>query len=147
MTIHNFAIRRTGTGKAELQAVPLPHLPDDYILVRTVAVALNPTDWTTLDAPGAIGTTMGCDYAGVVERVGSAVSRKFAKGDRIAGISHGGMGRSRSKQGSFAQSLQRTMLISKLVLLLVTSLSKETFSSTYRIKCLLRQRVRLEWHW
>ena len=90
MMEQNFAIVRKATGKAELQAVPLPHVPDDYVLVRTVAVALNPTDWTTLDAKGLPGSIMGVDYAGVVEQVGSAVSRNFAKGDRIAGISHGG---------------------------------------------------------
>ncbi len=72
----NFAIVRTATSKAEIQAIPLPHLPDDYILVRTVAVALNPTDWQTLDAQGLPGSIMGCDYAGVVEEVGSAVSTK-----------------------------------------------------------------------
>lgn len=90
MTEQNFAIVRIATGKAELRAVPMPHVPDDYILVRTVAVALNPTDWTTLDAKGLPGSIVGCDYAGVVEQVGPAVSKKFAKGDRIAGISHGG---------------------------------------------------------
>ena len=90
MTEQNFAIVRTETGKAELHVVPLPHLPDDYILVRTVAVALNPTDWTTLDAKGDAGSIMGCDYAGVVEKVGPTVTRNFAIGDRIAGISHGG---------------------------------------------------------
>jgi NADPH:quinone reductase-like Zn-dependent oxidoreductase len=90
MTAQNFAIVRTATGKAELQSIPLPHLPDDYILVKTIAVALNPTDWTTLDAKGDSGSMMGCGYAGVVEKVGSAVTRNFPKGDRIAGISHGG---------------------------------------------------------
>jgi len=33
-------------GKAELVSDrPIPKLRDDYILVKTVAVALNPTDW------------------------------------------------------------------------------------------------------
>ena len=90
MTEQNFAVVRTAIGKAELRPVLLPHLPDDYILVKTVAVALNPTDWTTLDAKGDAGTIVGVDYAGVVEKVGPAVSRDFTKGDRIAGTSQGG---------------------------------------------------------
>lgn len=90
MNEQNFALVRTAVGKAELRAVPLPSLPHDYILVRTAAVALNPTDWTTLDAKGDVGSIVGVDYAGVVDNVGPAVTRKFAKGDRIAGMSQGG---------------------------------------------------------
>ena len=33
--------------------------------------------------------TVGCDFAGVVEEVGSAVTRKWEKGDRIYGFVHG----------------------------------------------------------
>jgi hypothetical protein len=39
------AIKVVGTGKAEVQNVPLPKMRDDYILVKVHAVALNPTDW------------------------------------------------------------------------------------------------------
>ena len=39
------AIKVVGTGKAEIQEVPLPKLRDDYVLVKTKCVALNPTDW------------------------------------------------------------------------------------------------------
>lgn len=91
MTIQNYAIVRTAIGKAELQRVPLPDIPDDSLLVRTVTVALNPTDWTTLEAKGNNGQLVGCDYAGIVEKVGKGVKRRFVKGDRVAGISHGGM--------------------------------------------------------
>lgn len=68
----------------------MPKLPDDYLLIKTVAVAINPTDWTTLDAVGDNGTLVGCDFAGIVEEVGPAVTKKFQKGDRVAGFSHGG---------------------------------------------------------
>lgn len=88
--MQNYGLIRDGAGKAVLRAIPHPRLPDDYILVKTVAVALNPTDWTTLDARGDDGTIVGCDYAGVVEDVGKAVTRPFKKGDRIAGFAHGG---------------------------------------------------------
>ncbi|KAF3760258.1 putative zinc-binding oxidoreductase ToxD [Cryphonectria parasitica EP155] len=86
----NFGLIRRGTGNAVLEPKAVPELQDDYILVRTAAVALNPTDWTTLDAAGDDGTLVGCDFAGVVEAVGSKVTKPFKKGDRIAGFGHGG---------------------------------------------------------
>ena len=91
MTTQNFGLIREGTGNAVLRPIPMPKLRDDYILVRTVAIALNPTDWTTIDAKGDDGTIVGCDYSGIVEEVGSAVTKPFEKGDRISGFSHGGM--------------------------------------------------------
>lgn len=87
----NFALIRRGTGNAVLGPTKVPSLSDDYVLVKTKAVALNPTDWTTLDAPGDDGTIVGCDYAGVVEGVGREAAKRFRKGDRIAGFAHGGM--------------------------------------------------------
>jgi NADPH:quinone reductase-like Zn-dependent oxidoreductase len=89
--LQNFGLLRQSTGTARLQAIPIPKLRDDYIVVRTVAVAINPTDWTSLEAPGDNGTIVGCDYSGVVEDVGKDVTRPFKKGDRIAGFAHGGM--------------------------------------------------------
>ncbi len=88
--MENYGLIREDTGIASLKAIPVPRLRDDYILVRAVAIALNPTDWTTLDAVGDNGTLVGCDYAGIVEEVGRAVKREFKKGDRIAGFAHGG---------------------------------------------------------
>jgi NADPH:quinone reductase-like Zn-dependent oxidoreductase len=87
----NYAIIRTATGTAALQPAPMPDVSDDYLLIKTVAVALNPTDWTTLDAPGDTGTIVGCDYAGVVEKVGKAAKRTWKVGDRVAGWVHGGI--------------------------------------------------------
>ena len=87
----NFGLIRVDTGKAILKPIPIPKLPDDCILVRTVAIALNPTDWTTLEAQGENGSLVGCDFAGIVEEVGPTVTKKFKKGDRVAGFGHGGM--------------------------------------------------------
>lgn len=89
--MQNFGLIRRGAGKAVLEPTKLPTLPDDYVLVKTKAVALNPTDWTTLDATGDDGTIVGCDYAGVVEDVGREAAKRFRKGDRIAGFGHGGI--------------------------------------------------------
>jgi len=88
--MQNFGLLRADTSTAELRAIPIPELRPGYILVKTVAVALNPTDWTSLDAVGQPGTIVGCDYAGIVEQVGSGGSNRFKKGDRIAGFAHGG---------------------------------------------------------
>ena len=90
MKEQNYGIVRESAGRAAIKSIPVPKVPDDYLLVKVVAVALNPTDWTTLDAPGDPGTIVGCDYAGVVVEVGKAVTRKFKEGDRVAGIGHGG---------------------------------------------------------
>lgn len=35
------------------------------------------------------GCTVGCDFSGVVEEVGSKVEKQWQKGDRIAGFVHG----------------------------------------------------------
>ena len=67
----------------------IPTLRDDYILVKTVSVAINPTDWKHVEYVAPPGVLVGCDYSGVVEEVGKAVKKPFKKGDRICGIAHG----------------------------------------------------------
>ena len=69
---------------------PRPRLRPDYLLVKTKAVALNPTDWKHIDKIAKPGVTIGCDLAGVVEEIGSEVTKVFKKGDRIAAFTHGG---------------------------------------------------------
>jgi len=72
----------------ERRSVPVPR--DDQVVVRPAAVALNPTDWRHIAYGRAKeGCIVGCDYAGVVESVGSAVTKKWLPGDRIFGCSHG----------------------------------------------------------
>ena len=84
------AIVYVDKGKAEIKDVSLPVLRDDYILVKVNAVGLNPTDWKHIDLGlTEPGSRVGCDYAGVVEAVGSKVEKKFKKGDRICGVVHG----------------------------------------------------------
>ena len=75
-----------------ITTVPLPHLRDDYILVKPTAIALHPTDWKNIDfASGGnpTGARVGCDYAGIVQEFGSRVTKSFARGDRICGVVHG----------------------------------------------------------
>ncbi|UNI17153.1 hypothetical protein JDV02_003529 [Purpureocillium takamizusanense] len=69
---------------------PVPKLRDDYILVKTAAVAVNPTDWKHIQSLVQVpGPLVGCDYAGTVVEVGSKVTKAFKKGDRICGFAHG----------------------------------------------------------
>ncbi|KAH7364700.1 zinc-binding oxidoreductase ToxD, partial [Rhexocercosporidium sp. MPI-PUGE-AT-0058] len=67
---------------------PMPILPPNCILIKTVAVGLNPHELLDIDAPWSLsdaGDLLGCDYAGVVEEVGPEVTRNFKKGDRVCG--------------------------------------------------------------
>jgi len=73
-------------GVAEIASIPYPESRDDYIIVKTKAVALNPTDWRSLQSRFTEGAVSGCDYAGIVEEVGSAVVNDLKVGDRVAGF-------------------------------------------------------------
>jgi NADPH:quinone reductase-like Zn-dependent oxidoreductase len=96
------AIVYQAKGQAAVQDVPLPRLRDEYVLVKVKAVGLNPTDWKHIDnAQLHPGNRVGCDYAGVVEEVGSKVTKPFKKGDRISGVVHG-CDRTELENGAFA---------------------------------------------
>lgn len=93
MSFPNRGLVKTAQGKAAISQVPVPKLRDEYILIKTIAVALNPTDWQTLDEKPRQGfkySVLGVDAAGIVVEVGSKVTKKFKKGDRVLGFSHGG---------------------------------------------------------
>ncbi|KAJ5720183.1 oxidoreductase [Penicillium malachiteum] len=78
-----------GKGKIMLREIPIPEAPEGHILVRTKAVALNPTDWKHVDFVDCQNTIVGCDFSGVVELVGANVRKPWKKGDRVAGWVHG----------------------------------------------------------
>lgn len=81
---------------------PIPTLRDDYVLVKTVSVGLNPTDWKHVEYLSPPGVLIGCDYAGVVEAVGKDVKKPWKKGDRICGFTHGGNA-VQPEDGAFAE--------------------------------------------
>lgn len=85
------AVVHVSQGISELRSdVPLPKLPgDNWILVKTKAVALNPTDWKNIERATAPGAIAGCDYAGIVEEVSKDVI-SLKVGDRVAGFARGG---------------------------------------------------------
>lgn len=80
---------------------PIPKLRDDYVLVKTASVALNPTDWKHIKYLAPPGCLIGCDYSGTVEDVGKNVT-KFKKGDQICGFVHGGNA-VQHEDGAFAE--------------------------------------------
>ncbi|GLB07515.1 hypothetical protein AtubIFM57258_002858 [Aspergillus tubingensis] len=81
---------------------PIPQLRDDYMIVKTVSVGLNPTDWKHIAFLSPPGVLAGCDYSGVVESVGKNVTKEFAKGDRVCGFAHGGNA-VQPEDGTFAE--------------------------------------------
>jgi len=102
------AIVRDGYGPPqrtlELAEIELPTIGDDDVLVRVHATSVNPADWHILRGDPRIARlvfgvrkpkhlVLGCDVAGVVERVGGKVTT-FRPGDEVYGESDldGGFG-------------------------------------------------------
>lgn len=81
---------------------PMPGAKD--LLIRVSAVAVNPIDTYIraglIKLPAPFPYILGCDFAGIVESVGSDVNR-FKVGDRVWGSNQGLMGR----QGTFAERI------------------------------------------
>ncbi|KAL9109040.1 MAG: hypothetical protein Q9227_006280 [Pyrenula ochraceoflavens] len=99
------AVVLQGEGKVSVVSDrPTPSLRDGYVLVKTHAVAVNPTDWKTADRNNRPGFLLGCDYAGVVEQVGEHVTKKWKAGDRICGMAHGGSS-NYQESGAFAEHI------------------------------------------
>ncbi|KAK1448474.1 TOXD [Colletotrichum cuscutae] len=89
----NQAVKTVSAGNAQVVDVLVPGLSAaDYLLVKTSAVAINPTDWKHVEAAdhaGCVGSWVGCDYSGVVVEVGPGVTKGFKVGDRICGPVNG----------------------------------------------------------
>ncbi|KAJ5249149.1 Polyketide synthase enoylreductase [Penicillium chermesinum] len=79
-----------------------PALRPEYLLIKVVSVGLNPTDWKHIKYIAKPGVLVGCDYAGIVEEVGAAVTKRFQKGDRVCGMTHGSND-SNHDDGAFAE--------------------------------------------
>ncbi len=100
------AIVMNATGSAEvlqLQEVPTPTLQNDTdLLVRLHAAGINPIDTKLRQRgtfyPDQTPTILGCDGAGVVEAVGSAV-KQFQVGDEVY-FCQGGLG---GAKGNYAE--------------------------------------------
>ncbi|CCL98245.1 uncharacterized protein FIBRA_00239 [Fibroporia radiculosa] len=82
-----------------VQEIPVPTISDSEILVKTVAVAQNPTDWQYVDRVTNAGTISGCDWSGYVVAIGKYVTTPSV-GDHVAGFVQGGTYKDR---GAFAE--------------------------------------------
>jgi NADPH:quinone reductase-like Zn-dependent oxidoreductase len=97
------AVVLDGTNATVVSSQPIPKLRDDYLLIKTVAVALNPTDCKAISqGRGAPKGLAGCDFAGIVENIGHNVTKTWSKGDRVCGCTHGA-NRSNAEDGAFAE--------------------------------------------
>lgn len=94
----------SGPGTLALKAVPVPRLGVEEVLVRTVAVALNPSDHKLLDQSTTAGAISGADLAGIVVRVGSGTETQahLQVGDRVCGFAFGA-NPGNPQHGAFAQ--------------------------------------------
>ncbi|KAL4879197.1 GroES-like protein [Aspergillus karnatakaensis] len=88
---------------AQVKDVPIPTTTEDEVLVKVLAVALNPIDFKGVDFLSPRNSIVGCDYAGEVVKVGTIAGRRWKVGDRIAGFVHGGM---YPDVGAFAEYLK-----------------------------------------
>ncbi|KAH9928547.1 GroES-like protein [Epithele typhae] len=76
-------------GKAVIKDHPVPTIAEDEVLIKTAAVALNPTDWKHIyGAHVVVGSVVGCDASGVVVQVGKNVTTLKA-GDKVTHMTHG----------------------------------------------------------
>lgn len=79
-------VGREGGGLVLSDSLPLPELEDDMVLIKNVAVALNPVD-TKMAAPHLVtpGAVAGHDCAGTVVAIGKNVwtAANIRIGDRV----------------------------------------------------------------
>lgn len=87
---HQKALKVTGPGKVSLShTAPVPPVTSSDVLVRVIAVALNPVDWKSVDLSPTPGASWGCDFAGTVVSIGSSVKADLQIGDRVCGGTFG----------------------------------------------------------
>jgi len=81
----------------------LPELFEpNMVLVKTVAVTLNPCDWKMPARFPCVGALDGCDFAGTIVKIGHGVRRQLRVGDRVFGAVHGS-NPACPQSGSFAE--------------------------------------------
>ncbi|KAI1209523.1 zinc-binding dehydrogenase family oxidoreductase [Annulohypoxylon truncatum] len=106
LPVSQTAIIQDENGAPKLaNGVPLPLLRDGTVMIKTVAVALNPSDnkmGTTFPTPGAI---IGMDFSGIIVSIHSNTQTELRIGDRVCGAVHGS-NPSEPTNGAFAQYIR-----------------------------------------
>ncbi|KAF7789409.1 hypothetical protein EIP86_000353 [Pleurotus ostreatoroseus] len=89
---------------AVVKEIPVPTIDDNEILVETVALAQNPTDWKFIKTVTRTGTICGCDWSGYVVQKGKDVTT-LEIGDHVAGFVQGG---TYTDRGAYAEYVKTT---------------------------------------
>jgi NADPH:quinone reductase-like Zn-dependent oxidoreductase len=76
-------------GNTTLADIEEPALQSDFIKVKNVAVAVNPTDVDHVGGVGRVGGIPGCDLSGYVVEIGKDCKSDAKKGDAVYGVCHG----------------------------------------------------------
>lgn len=89
------------------EGVKLPHIPPDRMMVRVIAVALNPCDYKMPYRFPSPGAGNGTDFAGVVVAIGPNIAKipSFEIGDAVFGAVYGANPID-PESGSFAQYIR-----------------------------------------
>jgi NADPH:quinone reductase-like Zn-dependent oxidoreductase len=88
---------KIGIENIEIRNIPVPKIQQNEVLIKIKAIGVNPVDWKGLES-GEFGDSyiLGTDISGVVEKIGSEVT-KFKIGDAIIGSLDW------NKQGAYAE--------------------------------------------
>ena len=88
---------KIGIENIEIRNIPIPKIQQNEVLIKIKAIGVNPVDWKGLES-GEFGDSyiLGTDISGVVEKIGSEITR-FKKGDTIIGSLDW------NKQGAYAE--------------------------------------------
>ncbi|GAA5909276.1 hypothetical protein JCM6882_003786 [Rhodosporidiobolus microsporus] len=89
-------------GSTEVRRVEIPHPRAGEVLIKTSAIALNPSDWMHRDGLSPINAWLGCDFSGTVHALGAGVST-LKVGDHVASMVHGGLAEG---EGAFAEYIR-----------------------------------------
>lgn len=83
------AIIQDVEGKPKLANIPIPPLTPGFIVVKTSAVSLDPSDYKMGAAFPTCGAVIGSNFAGTVIAVAPDTETDLIPGDNVAGGSHG----------------------------------------------------------
>ncbi|KAF9059058.1 hypothetical protein BDP27DRAFT_1371897 [Rhodocollybia butyracea] len=67
------ALITTGDGQLEIKTIELPLLTECDLLIKVHSCAQNPNDWKTVALHKKGGNILGCDFSGVVVKIGEKV--------------------------------------------------------------------------